>query len=590
MPMSMREPIQIVELWQPRCAERFGVSPCTATTDDGDPRCYNCWGTCLDKENYNTDGSIAWRFVKPTQAVSPSYSRDDDTIVTNPFPVLSSVSTRSSKINIGSIRDGEEPLGVTSGVTVKLKDFLFDDYVGDWYRDARGAKTGYFWSKWNARNPFYGNMYLRIYEGYVGDDIADMVQRLFILDTVDGPDSDGTVSLAGVDPLRLTDETRSQFPRETEMQLSGDIEEDDTEIVIEASDEADMSDQFGNTETSYLCIGSEIIAYTGYSGEDGVWTLEGVTRGALGTEADSHSDEDSAQRVGRYEEMDAYEIAYDLIVNHTPIPSEFVTLADWETEADTYLSGYSFSRTVHEATAVNELLGELMRDGTFYIWWDERNQQIPLKAVRPEDATDDLTDNADIVAGSLSQSREPDERLSRVFIYYNPEDPTESDDPDNYRSMRARIESDYEAEEGGAEVRSKTIYSRWITTDAQAYELAQRLLSRFRETPRYLSLQLEDGRLSIGQVTNLTTRLDVDTEGQQITRKWQVIKAQQVKPGEVTQYLLQQFIYQGSRYMLWMADDAPDYGDATDYERENGFWWSDDDGLMPDGSDGYLWQ
>ncbi|MBK5925086.1 hypothetical protein CCR90_15200 [Rhodovulum sulfidophilum] len=73
---------------------------------------------------------------------------------------------------------------------------------------------------------------------------------------------------------------------------------------------------------------------------------------------------------------------------------------------------------------------------------------------------------------------------------------------------------------------------------------------------------------------------------QQVTRRWQVIKAQQVKPGEVTEYLLQQFIYQATRYLVWMDDDSPDFGSATDDERNNGFWWADEDGLMPDGSEG----
>ncbi|MBL3587885.1 hypothetical protein JMM61_21525, partial [Rhodovulum sulfidophilum] len=49
---------------------------------------------------------------------------------------------------------------------------------------------------------------------------------------------------------------------ETEMRLSGDIAADATDIVIEAAREADLSDRFGNTDTRYLCIGSEIIGYT----------------------------------------------------------------------------------------------------------------------------------------------------------------------------------------------------------------------------------------------------------------------------------------------------------------------------------------
>ncbi|RAP39284.1 hypothetical protein BYZ73_21335, partial [Rhodovulum viride] len=283
-----------------------------ASLADG-PRCYNCWGTCLDRDHYRGDGSIAWRFVPPTQALVPLYDRTGEHIGTNAFPTLRSVSVRSSKINVGSIRDGEKPLGVTGGVTVTLTDAPFDDYVGDWSRAVRGPRPGFFWAKWCARNPFYANMFLRVYEGFAGEALADMEQRLYILDSVDGPDSDGTVTLKGVDPLRLTDESRAQFPRETEMRLAGDITATTTAITIEASTPADITDQFGNTATRYLGIGSEIIGYTGSSGSDGVWTLSGVTRGALGTEAASHGDEDSAQRVGRYELMDAWDIARDLL-------------------------------------------------------------------------------------------------------------------------------------------------------------------------------------------------------------------------------------------------------------------------------------
>ncbi|RAP38193.1 hypothetical protein BYZ73_21810, partial [Rhodovulum viride] len=130
--------------------------------------------------------------------------------------------------------------------------------------------------------------------------------------------------------------------------------------------------------------------------------------------------------VGRYELMDAWDIARDLLEAHTPVPAEFIDVAAWQAEAETYLTGYTFSRTVPKPTAVNTLLGELVRDGTFNLWWDERAQRIMLKAVRPETATVVLSDSEHVVAGSLSQAREPDERISRVFIYYNPEDPTKS--------------------------------------------------------------------------------------------------------------------------------------------------------------------
>jgi len=39
-----------------------------------------------------------------------------------------------------------------------------------------------------------------------------------------------------------------------------------------------------------------------------------------------------------------------------------------------------------------------------------------------------------------------------------------------------------------------------------------------------------------------------------------------------------------------MANDAPDFADATDEEKLNGCWIAENTGLMPDGTDGYLLQ
>lgn len=46
-----REPIELVEIVLPRCANVYGVSPCTATGGQGS-ECYNCRATCQDPDNY----------------------------------------------------------------------------------------------------------------------------------------------------------------------------------------------------------------------------------------------------------------------------------------------------------------------------------------------------------------------------------------------------------------------------------------------------------------------------------------------------------------------------------------------------------
>lgn len=46
-----REPVQILSIKLPRCANTFGNAPCTAT-GSGDAKCLNTFATCKDRDNY----------------------------------------------------------------------------------------------------------------------------------------------------------------------------------------------------------------------------------------------------------------------------------------------------------------------------------------------------------------------------------------------------------------------------------------------------------------------------------------------------------------------------------------------------------
>ena len=61
-----REPVQIVEIRQPRCKNVYGSSPCTASGGP-DVKCYNTFGTCQDPSNFNSSpvdllgtGGVSW--------------------------------------------------------------------------------------------------------------------------------------------------------------------------------------------------------------------------------------------------------------------------------------------------------------------------------------------------------------------------------------------------------------------------------------------------------------------------------------------------------------------------------------------------
>jgi len=591
------EPVQVAEMIVPRCSLTFGVAPCTASLADGPP-CYQQWGGCLSRATFNNDATIKWRFMKSAARGMELYEKVGDTVATDPLYMLESVSVSESRINVGSLRDGDAPLGITGGCTLTFNDQPFDDFVGDQNSALRtevNNETG-FWARWFERVPYYQNIKWRIYEGFWGQTLEEMNGRTYIMESAAGPDSSDQVTIQTVDPLRQTDAKRAMFPPEMDMELQNDLNATSTaDLEIQIGTTGDLLVELGNTTTKYIVIRSEVIGYTSaveVPDGDGVWVLGGVARGQLGTTASAHTARDAVKRVGYFELMDSWEITRYLL-KFSPVLDEFVNVnGEWQAEASAYLQGYQFTRAVVKSTPVNNLVGELMRDSTFYIWWDAQLERIPLKAVRPELPTFTITDD-DILRGSFNLRREPKERVSRIHFKFDKRDPTASNEAKNYAQGAARIAAEEESELAGAVVSSKTIFSEWMINRAVADEVTLRYLARFSRTPVYASLQVIGDEIKTGDIVQLEYRRQVDTQGFQIPRRWQVNSAKQVRFKEVTELELQQFIFQALRYMVWMADDAIPYMDYPAEERGeiiNAGFWNDEDGRLPDGSTGWLWQ
>ena len=589
-----RKPITVVELVQPRCTNRYGIAPCTAS---GPSPCYNCPGTCDDIDNLNTDGSITWRFTsgRPDILWDEADFSDPDNIVLNPIPCGVTVSTSESEINAGGNIEGKSNLGVTGTVDIGMKDFQTRDLHGDFYKSQRaGVVAGRpppivanHWALWTARNELFNEMFLGVYDGFEGEVLSNMRKRVYALDTVNGPNGTGGVSLKGIDPLRLAGDNRAQFPKTSDLDLFGALQVDTATVSLFGA-EADLTSTFGNTVERYIAINSEIISYTGYTDEgDGVRALTGVLRAQLGTAAAEHSDNDPVQRVGRYENELAWRVFYDLYVNHTDMPATFLPLTDWDLEGNTYLPTSRITRTVVAPKSVATLAGQVAQQYMFYVWWQPYAQQVKMLAVRPPDtAPTVLTDEKNLLRGSVL-TRDPKARLSQITVYYGPKDPFGSEtDDDNFSGKYTLSNGD-----NLGETRVKVIYAPWVERRSQAIQLAARLLLRYKLTPKFLKVTIDakDRDIVTGDVTDIETAAIVDRDGPVTGSRWQVVGSKEVIAGQTYMLNLQTYEYVG-RFAIMLADDAPDFVDATDEERENGFWFCDDDGKMPDGSEGYQFQ
>lgn len=571
----MSDPITIVEIDRDICSLVYGVGLCTAT---GSP-CYNTWATCQIKPVFAVTTQVM-RFVKP---------RADVPISLDAIPSVRSTTTSPTELNVGDVDASSGPLGKRAQATVTFEDHPYSDALTDPYvatRTLNPFQNGTFWTKLKARWPIAKGRSLRIRDGYIGQDPEDMVSREYLIDAIDGPNSNGIVTVRAVDPLRLLDDKTSQAPKQSTGYLSADITNSQTTITVVGAVLADYP------ATGTLRIEAELMTYTGRTISSGTITFTGITRATDGSTAKEHKAESRVQTCVRYTNQNAWEVAKSLIEIYAPSAYGYIDTAQWAAEAAQWLDGFIVSGLISDPTGLNTLLAELCRDAQFFIWWDERLQKILLRAVRPPTGVPvQFNENANILVGSQSIKTAPNERVSQLWYYYEPADLSKKvDAEDNYRKVRIRIDAESESVREYDERAVKKIYSRWVRTDAIVVAITTRILARYRDDPLYLTISVDakDRNTWTADVVDVSSRLQTNTEGLPLTRRYQVISAQEVQPGAVIKYVLQTYDFT-AKYAYWMASDAPIFSLATDEQKATGAWWADNDGLIS-GESGYEWQ
>jgi len=579
-----RTPIVLVQIDQDFCNLTYGVAPCTGANPSN--KCFNTRKTCQSEANYDR-GSITLTFAK-----SQSDLPKDQYII----PALVSVSTAPTKINPANGDRDVNPLGQRAVANISFRDFPHSDLLVDKYKSERTynpLEKGTFWTKWLARNPYYQNRPIRIYEGYLGQAIADMQVRNYLIDTIDGPNNSNTVTIVAKDPLKLTDRAKAQAPSVSTGELNADITNTATSLVIKKAVSGDYP------ASGTVRIDDEIITYSSItetiiSGELFV-TLNGLTRATDGSIADQHDVDSGVQVCLRYTNQKVWEIAYDLITNYSKIPASFIDYPAWVLEGETWLFSFDLTTLISEPTGVDDLLQELMSQVLFYIWWDERDQLIKFRVIKPYiQSAPLLTDNSNLIENSITFSTNAKNRISQVWLYYHQKNSAEAlDNESNYQRVEVNADLQAESDDFYGESVIRKVFARWIVGENQAYNTVTRLLNSNKDNPKYLKFRLDakDRSIWTADVVDIENRNMVDFNGNQTIERYIVLSAQEVVSGEVIEYMAQLFSIRGIRFGFYMAVDAPQYIDATPEQiLANSAWYAQEDGLMPDGTEGWEYQ
>lgn len=580
MPLS-REPLQVVEIVQPLCSRDFGAAPCLAEGD----KCFKTDETCAYITALDLTQSILMRFVSPaagrymvetntleTQGVGELLTEDDQTIgldgdfgVFQPgtaIPALMSVNTSPTVLNVGAGNEDIQPLGLRAVAEVLIKDFPSNDVGFDPYLSERTydpLQRGSFWSKWLARNPYHVGYVLRVYDGFFGDSLADMIKREYSIEKIDATRSQ--VRITAKDILRKVTDTKVTAPKLSPGALSLALTAGGTSFQAAG---ANLSDY---PASGRVRINNEVIFYTDRSLVGGNVEFTGLTRGVLGTTAAAHSQFDRVQRVLSFINTPVADIMYSLLVTWAGIPAAYIDKTAWDAEQDEWRELYNFTAHITDPVEVQKLLGELCQQGLVNIWWDERVQQIIYRAQRPNYGSGTLTEDGHLVADSVVIEERPDRRASQVYVYYGLRNPTMSlTDKASFANAEAYLDVDKERQYGEPAVRE--IFCRWVNTAVIARTLASSYLLRFQDVRRYITFDLTANDIAgcwTGDVINIQHFLRVDPTGATVVQPWLITSAETVQQGHLYRFHAED---NESGGVLWALVDDLDARPNT----ETGAW------------------
>lgn len=577
--VMQREIVQIVEIIQPRCALTFGVAPCDAIASGPELKCYNTRATCRSRDNYVLGEPLHLFFSRGNVADSNVPGVDYC------IPSLISVSTSPTIINVAGSSPDANGLGTRAMCTIRFKDHqhtdrLVDPYLSDRTWDPMDRGRGTFWSRWAVRNKFRRNIKVIVHEGYAGQSLSEMNSRQYFVQDMQGPDGSGNVTIRAKDILAVIEERKAQCPVASPGELYDDIGLATNPIIVSGAFITDYP------SSGIIRINDEIITYSSVADDiDGRIAFTVTQRGAYGTTTAGHSSTDTVQECVLFPNASVDVTLYTLLHEYGGVPAEYLDTTGWASEVGEFISAYQVNTLITEPTPVIDLVSQLQEQTLVFVWWDERDALVKLRAVRGlEEYPPMLTDAGHIVEGSFKIRDEPRRRSSQIWLWYNRNRfDTSDNDPKSYPRLiiEADLVSESDIEYGEKSVRR--VYARWLPTNALAQTTSSRMIQSYRDVPQTAVFRVDakDRSHWLGSVVAVRHHSDVNSYGLPRARYWLIISAEEIRPGELIEYTCMDVTGLGMISFI-MDDSSPDYP-GSDGLSGRFCYIGDASGLLSDG-------
>lgn len=555
--------------------------------------------TVVDRKggpSLTTAGALTWSDGESRSVNTQRFGRQQEGLPrgVNIIPSVESTTLTPMRLNLGGVDASGSAVSFGAEATVTFADHPHHDRGVDPYQRERvtGAaqadaigydpnEKGTYWTKFFARNPYYEGRPVIIRDGLVGDVLGDMQAREYIVDALAFGTRD-VVQMKAVDILRRVDLDKATAPRQSHGQLIAAITNVSASCILQPAG-------IGNAEypaSGHYTIGDEAGAFTRVGD-----VVTFVQRGILGSVTDDHDAGDTFQLAWYPQGEATPDVANELLTGFGGIPTSYVDLQDWQERSTRWLGVYLVTRFVGKPTPVLRLFSELLQQASCYAGYDDVDRQILFDQIRPllsGDVVYYLTDDDAFARNQTALTDKPEQRLAAVRISFGKRTPLADAKQSNYRTTLGFIDGAALSPEEYGGGRTLEMFADWLDA-GDARDLGYRLLVRFRDTPKRVLFRapVTFDAVKPGAVVALTTRRRTNAIGDPAPAVLYQIIERNDEPGSL-KFLAQDFPFSFRYGGEISPNDAPDYDVATEAERAQYAYITDEAGMNPDGSVGHV--
>ncbi|MDY6980536.1 MAG: hypothetical protein SV201_11690, partial [Pseudomonadota bacterium] len=326
------------------------------------------------------------------------------------------------------------------------------------------------------------------------------------------------------DIFRLLEKDRSLYPAPNTGELSAAIGTGATSFTLSPTGIGDEE-----YPASFRCIiGDEGFDVT-RSSDTCTITQRGLYKGL-----DDHEADDTVQIVGQLGPAQANQIAETIITTAQPDLSVWIPSSEWQAEADQYLPRL-YSSDIVKPTGVNELLKQLMDSAPVMFWPNPKLRRIEMRAIKgPSPGVKTLTDRDHYK--NLEKKDRPKDRLDAALVWFGLIEVT--GDRDQKANYLQGVFNPSGTNYNSTQVRE--VFAPFISENnkAAANEMADLLVSRYKETPGTLRFELDAKHSDIwtGTVYQSNSEKEQDKTGANKLRNYLVVEAHETEPGHRIEY------------------------------------------------------